>query len=292
MSNPRVAFELAGSRPPIAPPAGGSLIVQVVINVEHWPFDRAMPRTILPPPHGAAPLPDVPNFSWVEYGMRCGLPRLLELFADRGIPTVASMNAAVIEVYPRAAEAMLKAGWEFMGHGLRQATLHNEPDELQVIAETRARIQSFSGTAPRGWLGPGLQETVNTPDLLKQAGFDFVCDWVLDDLPAVIATETGPLVAVPYGLDLNDSVIYAVERHATGEYLNRAAATVKRFIREIKDSGPRVLTLALHPHLMGVPHRIAELEAILDLLGATNDVTFMTGAEICDWYKTSAESAA
>jgi peptidoglycan/xylan/chitin deacetylase (PgdA/CDA1 family) len=292
MSNPRIAFELASSRPRIAPPAGGSLIVQVVVNVENWPFDRAMPRTILPPPHGAAPLPDVPNFSWAEYGMRCGLPRLLELFADRGIPTVASMNAAVIEVYPRAAEAMLKAGWEFMGHGLRQATLHNEPDEFQAIAETRARIQAFSGAAPRGWLGPGLQETVNTPDLLKQAGFDFVCDWVLDDLPAVIATETGPLVAIPYGLDLNDSVIYAVERHATGEYLNRAAATVKRFIREIKVSGPRVLTLALHPHLMGVPHRIAELEAILDLLGTTNEVTFMTGAEICDWYTASAEGAA
>ena len=178
MSNPRIEFQFAPDRPPLPAPNGRSLIVQVVINVEHWPFDQPMPRAILPPPHGAVATPDVPNFSWVEYGMRCGLPRILDLLTERDIPAVASINAAVVEVYPRAAEAILKAGWEFMGHGVRQETLHKASDEGAVITEAIARLTAFTGTRPRGWLGPGLQETNRTPEFSSE--------------PAWITFVTGP----------------------------------------------------------------------------------------------------
>ena len=160
LSNPRIPFQFSPDRPTLVAPSGGPLIVQTVVNVEFWPFDQPMPRTILPSPHGVTHTPDVPNFSWVEYGMRCGLPRLLNLLSERHVPTVASMNAAVIDAYPRAAEAIRNAEWEFMGHGVRQQTLHKATDEREVIAEALTRIQDFTGTRPRGWLGPGLQETV------------------------------------------------------------------------------------------------------------------------------------
>ena len=113
---------------------------------------------------------------------------------------------------------------------------------------------------------------------------DYVCDWALDDVPALMKTGAGPLVAIPYALDLNDSVIYAVERQATGELYSRLTATVSRFDREMSDSAPRVLTLALHPHLMGVPHRIDELVRALDLLLKHRIAVFMTGSQICDWF--------
>jgi allantoinase len=283
LSNPRIPFQFSPDRPTLVAPSGRPLIIQTVVNVEFWPFDQPMPRTILPSPHGVTHTPDVPNFSWVEYGMRCGLPRLLNLLSERHVPTVASMNAAVIDAYPRAAEAIRNAEWEFMGHGVRQQTLHKATDEREVIAEALTRIQDFTGTRPRGWLGPGLQETDRTPEILKQEKVDFVCDWVLDDLPTWLETALGSLVAVPYALDLNDSVVYAVERHATGELFNRVNATVTRFEQEIS-TGPRVLTLALHPHLMGVPHRIDELARGLDLLLKHPQVSFMTGSQICDWF--------
>ena len=82
--NPRVPYQLSSSQKKLNPPEGKPLIVHVVMNVEYWPFDKNMPRGILPPPHGKTPEPpDLPNYSWVEYGMRVGLSRLFKLFEEK-----------------------------------------------------------------------------------------------------------------------------------------------------------------------------------------------------------------
>ncbi|HVE09548.1 MAG TPA: polysaccharide deacetylase family protein [Paraburkholderia sp.] len=284
MANPRTPYFFSTERAPLAPPAGGSIIAHVVVNVEHWLFEQPMPRTIITPPHGKETVPDVPNFSWADYGMRCGLPRIIDALASRGLPASTSFNAGVIDAYPRAAEAMHHAGWEFIGHGLHQKSLNHGDSEADVIGMTLQKIESFTGTRPRGWLSPGLRETVDTPEHLKAAGVEYVFDWVIDDLPTWLTTARGPLLSVPYNLELNDSIIYAVEKHSSPEYLLRVQRTLELFRRESQRQ-PRVLTIALHPHLMGVPHRFGYLEQILDLLAATPEVTFMTGAQIAQWYQ-------
>jgi hypothetical protein len=111
-----------------------------------------------------------------------------------------------------------------------------------------------------------------------------VFDWVIDDLPTWLHTERGPLLSMPYNLELNDSIIYAVEKHQSDEFLMRTERTLELFRREARKQ-PRVLTVALHPHLMGVPHRFGSLEKILDLLMNTPEVSFMTGSQIADWYR-------
>ncbi len=283
MSNPRIPYRFSTSRAPLAAPGGKRLIVHVVVNVEHWRFEEAMPRKIITPPHGQETIPDVPNFSWADYGMRAGLPRIMQALAERGIPASTSFNAGVIDAYPQAAEAMRVAGWEFIGHGLHQKTLNTEPDERQTIAATLDKIAAFTGERPRGWLSPGLRETHDTPDILAALGVEYVCDWVVDDLPDWMTTQHGPLLAMPYNLELNDSIIYAVEKHSSPEMYQRLADTVTAFERETKGQ-VRVLALGLHPHLIGVPHRIGYLEKMLDLLAAREDVVFMRGAQIADWF--------
>lgn len=281
MSNPRIPYRFTDDGPPLTPPQGKPLIVHLVVNVEHWRFDRPMPRKLLPAPHGIERVPDVPNFSWAEYGLRAGMPRILNLFADRGLPASASINAGVIDAYPRCAEAMREAGWEFIGHGVHQKAV--EGDEAAGIDLALEKIESFTGARPRGWLSPGLRETEETPDLLKAAGIEYVCDWVVDDLPCWMETRHGPLIAMPYNLEINDSVIYAVEHHASPEMLRRLRDTLAAFDRELARR-PRVLALGLHPHLMGVPHRIGYLEKMLDELMARTDAVFMTGSQIADWF--------
>jgi peptidoglycan/xylan/chitin deacetylase (PgdA/CDA1 family) len=289
MSNPRIPYRLAHRRPALPPLGGKKLLVHLVVNVEHWQFDQAMPRTILTPPHGREQIPDVPNFSWAEYGMRCGMPRLLQLLGERGLPASCSFNASVIDAYPDCAEAILEAGWEFVGHGVHQRSSQGESDERALIEMALDKIARFAGTRPRGWLSPGLRESFDTPDLLKAAGVDYVYDWVLDDLPNWMATKAGPMIALPYTLELNDSVIYAVERHATDEMGRRFDRTLTAFDRELA-TGPRVLTLALHPHLIAVPHRIGDLARMLDVLQARSDTVFTVGAGLADWFS-AAEAA-
>ena len=246
-----------------------------------------MPRTILTPPHGIGNVPDVPNFSWAEYGLRCGLPRMIDAIAGRGLPASASLNASVIDAYPAAADALLQAGWEFIGHGIHQRALSQDGGvgQAEAIAAALDRIERFSGARPRGWLSPGLRETSETPDLLAQAGVDYVFDWCLDDLPNWMRAAPRPLLALPYALELNDSVIHAVEKHATGEFGRRLDHTLNVYAREAAASGmPRVLTLGLHPHLMGVPHRYPDFEAMLDRLQRHSMTRFVTGAELYAWY--------
>jgi len=284
MSNPRIPYQMASQRAALPPPDGKPLIVHLVVNVEHWRFDQPMPRKLLTAPHGVESVPDVPNYSWAEYGMRVGMPRLLKLFTDRGLPASTSINAGVVEAYPACADAMLDAGWEFIGHGMHQQSMQAEKDEAALIQAALDTLRSFSGQPVRGWLSPGLRETDDTPDLLKAAGVDHVYDWVLDDLPTWLATRNGPMMAMPYNMEINDSIIYAVEKHSSPEMHRRLVDTVAAFGPELADN-PKVLALGLHPHLIAVPHRIGYLEAMLDHLQGRDDVTFMTGSAIADWYR-------
>lgn len=285
MTNPRIPYRMASERRPLADLDGRRILVHLVVNVENWQFDQPMPRTIITPPHGRETVPDVPNFSWADYGMRCGMPRILEAIGSRGLPASTSMNAGVIDAYPQAAAAMRDAGWEFIGHGMHQKAInHAGGDEKSLIVASLDKITSFTGTRPRGWLSPGLRETAETADILKECGIDYVCDWVVDDRPSWMTTTSGPLIAMPYNLEINDSIIYAIEKHATGEMLRRLDFTLRRFQRECRDSAI-VLAIGLHPHLISVPHRIHELEQMLDLLAAAPEVGFFRGGDLADWYQ-------
>ena len=283
MTNPRIPYQMSSSRKKLAPPSGKPLIVHMVVNVEHWSFDHAMPRKIITAPHGAENLPDIPNYSWAEYGMRSGMPRILDMFKANDIPASTSINAGVIEAYPECAEAMLEAGWEFIGHAMHQKSMQAESDEVGLIKASLNVLEKFTGTKTRGWLSPGLKETENTPDILKQLGLDYVCDWIVDDLPVWMKTTGGPLIAMPYNLEVNDSIVYAVEKHATSEMYDRFTNTLAAFDKELSDN-PRVLAIGLHPHLIGVPHRINYLQKMIDDLKARDDTIFMTGFQIADWY--------
>jgi allantoinase len=267
----------------LMPPDGKGLLVHVVLNVESWAFDKPMPRKIIGAPQGVETVPDVANFSWVEYGMRRGLPRIVEALQSRHLPATVSCNAGVFDDYPLTGAGLVETGWEFVGHGLRQESLHRAADERSVITESLQRMAAATGIVPRGWLGPGLNETSETLSILAEEGVSYVLDWAVDDLPLWLSTASRPILAVPYSLELNDSVLFAAHDYPDSEFDRRFDATVERLLRELP-SGPRVLALPLHPHLMGVPHRIGQLERALDLLGACDQVVFLTSGQIYDWY--------
>ncbi|MFV0295067.1 MAG: polysaccharide deacetylase family protein [Hyphomicrobiaceae bacterium] len=283
--NPRIPFEMSSERPKLPPLDGKTLLVNIVVNIEYWPFDQQMPRGILPPPHGAriAP-PDVPNYSWVEYGMRCGMPRLLSMLARRGLPATAFMNAQVADVYPSLAKAVVDADWELVGHGWFQRSLKQSEDEAAEIRRCLDRLQRLSGKRVRGWFGAGGGETHDTPEHLKRAGLDFIHDWLVDDLPCWMTTDEGPLLCLPYTWELNDVPAWVVHSHASDELLNRLQATLAVLERESEEN-PRIITFGLHPHIIAVPHRAYYMEKALEILQKRSDTVFVTSSAIADWYQ-------
>jgi peptidoglycan/xylan/chitin deacetylase (PgdA/CDA1 family) len=285
--NPRIPFQMSSERARLEPLGGKPLMVNPVVNIEYWPFDRQMPRGVLPPPHGAQiEPPDVPNYSWVEYGMRCGMPRLFDLLRRRGIRATAFLNAQCADVYPSLARATVEAGWELVGHGWFQRSLKQVEDEEAEIRNCLKRLEDLGKQKVRGWFGAGGGESMHTPDILKRCGLDFIHDWLIDDLPCWMTTTEGPLLCLPYTWELNDVPIWVVQGQSSGELLGRLEATLAVLDREL-ETQPRVLTLAMHPHVLGVPHRFYYLEKAFDLLAQRSDTVFVTSSEIADWFVAS-----
>ncbi len=287
----RLRYVASIDRPRISLPGGASLAIWPVVNVEHWLIDDPMPRQVLVAPTGASLQPDLPNWAWHEYGMRVGFWRLLEVFQSRGIRPTLSINGSVCTAYPRIADAAHAAGWEFMGHGFVQRPTHRISDQRGMIAETFAAIRAVTGAAPGGWLGPGLTETMETPDLLAEAGIRWIADWVADDLPCRLKTTHGEVLTMPYSVEVNDIPVQMIQHHVTTELASRALGTAERLLKESRSPGPlggaKVMSFALHPYITGVPHRIGMLETMLDRLMAMDGVTWMQGDEIAAWYRST-----
>ena len=280
----RLLYSAMPDREPLRLPDGARLVVWPIVNVENWDIDGAMPRTVLPPPMGGTLLPDLPNWAWQEYGMRVGFWRLLEALQSRDIKATLSINGSVCDVYPRLAGAAHEAGWEFMGHSQIQRPMHLVEDQRAAIRECVESITRLTGKRPRGWLGPGLTETFDTPDHLAAEGFEYIADWVMDDQPQEIATTHGPLVTLPYSVELNDIPMMMVQHHAARELYDRTMDQFARLYAEGEQSA-RIMGIAVHPYITGVPHRIGYFERLLDEIRQQPGVLFWTGDQILDWYR-------
>ncbi len=279
----RIDYSAIVDRPPLPLPDGGRIAVWTIVNVEHWSVDNPMPRTVLPPPRGKQLLPDLPNWAWHEYGMRVGFWRLIEAIESAGLRATLATNGAVCTSYPRVIEAALGAGWEIMGHGFKQGPMHALEDQRQAIRDTVNAIKEIAGKPPRGWESPGLTETFETADLLVEEGIEYVADWVLDDQPVRIRTSAGPLISVPYTVELNDIPISALQQHRSDEILRRGIDHFDRLYAEGAEH-TRIMAISLHPFLTGAPHRIKYLEQLYDYVGSKPGVCMMTGEEILDWF--------
>ena len=279
----RIVYEAIVDRPPLKLPGNARLAVWLIVNIENWETRRAMPRTVLPPPLNMPLLPDLPNWAWHEYGMRVGYWRVFDALIKRNITPTLALNGSVCQVYPRVCAAARDAGWEFMGHGYVQMPMHNLEDQRGAIRRTIDAIASFAGRQPRGWESPGLTETFETVDLLAAEGIEYVADWVLDDQPCELATDSGKLISIPYTVEMNDVAMMAVGMHASEEWLRRGVRQFQRLYQE-SASITRIMSISIHPYLSGVPHRIGYVEELLDLIRKEDGIIFMTGEQILDWY--------
>ena len=286
----RITYDPIVGRKKQTLPDGARMAVWVIVNVEEWDIQKTMPRTVLTPPAGGSPMPDIPNWAWHEYGNRVGFWRLLETLDNLNITAALAINGTAIKAYEAISRAAVERKWEFIGHGLTQTNMQHVKNEREDIIATRAEIERVTGRKPRGWLGPGLTETWETPDLLIEEGFDYVADWVLDDQPVWLKTRTKPILNVPYTQECNDVAMMLIQHHAATEYRNRAIDQFNQIYSDAADSA-RIMALVVHPYIMGAPHRSRYFREALEHIRAHKDVVFWTGERIHDWFVASNKPA-
>ena len=280
----RFDYSAIVDRPRLKLPRGARLVVWPVVNVEEWDIARPMPRGVSNPPGGVSVVPDIQNWGWHEYGMRVGIWRIMEVLQKHRIKPTVSINAKVCETRPRFAQAALEAGWEFMAHCYVQMPIHKVEDQRAMMRQTIEVLKKFTGRAPAGWLGPGRGQTYATLDYIAEAGFKWFGDWVMDDQPFWAKTLHGPVLSIPYSVELNDITIMLTGQHESDAMLRRVRDTFETMYREAA-RGARILAFGVHPYVTGAAHRIKYFDAMLRDLRKRKDVVFWNGQQIHDWFR-------
>lgn len=270
-------------RPRISWPNGARVALWVAPNVEHYEY--LPPRDPGRNPWPRSPHPDVQGYAHRDYGNRIGFWRMLEALDRYDVTCTASTNLAVFEHYPDIGKAMADRGWEIMSHGIyntRYLSSLSEEEEREFYVDCVETLRRHTGQQLRGMLGPAVSNTLRTPDLMADAGLTYHADWLHDDQPIPIHVEKGRLVSVPYSIELNDVPVF-LHHYDTDDFVAMVKAQFDTLYEEGSVSG-RVMALALHPYLMGMPHRIDGLEEILDYLLGHDLVWQTTASEIADYF--------
>lgn len=271
-------------REPVTLPDGNRIALWIGLNVECWKR-VALGPVIQPPPIPYEP--DPMNQGWLEYGPRVGVWRLMEGFDQLKLKITGIINSDACAIYPRIVEEGNKRHWAWVAHGQnnsrRQGDLQRgeEGDYLRKMAE---ELELSTGQRPRGWLGPGLSETHETPDILASLGFDYVCDWCNDDLPYPMRVTEGRMISVPYTLELNDIVLCIDKRFSGRQVEDAIKDQFNTLYAEASRSRPRVMCVALHPHLIGQPLYYGPFMRALEYIIGHDQVWATTSDEIATWY--------
>jgi peptidoglycan/xylan/chitin deacetylase (PgdA/CDA1 family) len=234
------------------------------------------------------PYPDYARLTHQEYGHRVGIFRVLEVLAKYGIPPTVAMDTLTAEHYPYLVRHCRQRGCEIIGHGVAASRVitskMSESEEHAYIQSALATLKRATGQTPVGWLGPAYGESARTPQLLAQAGIQYVCDWVNDEQPYRLQTPQGELCALPIMLELDDVHALWERQVPIDRYATLLTESFDTLCRDGAHNG-RVLVLHLHPWLIGQPFRIGFLDQALGAMVRREGVWAASGAAIVDWYR-------
>ena len=237
---------------------------------------------------GARDFPDYARFSHREYGHRVGIFRVLDVLEKSGIKPTVAMDALTADNYPYLVNHCLSRGCEIIGHGISSSqsisSRMSQEDETGYIQTSIEALTRATGSAPKGWLGPEYGESSRTPQLLSQAGIQYVCDWANDEQPYPLKSPHGELFALPVMLELDDVVALWNRRVTIGRYRDMLKESFDTLYVDGAQTG-RLLVINLHPWLIGQPFRIGYLDDALSHMMRRGGVWAASGSEIIDWYQ-------
>jgi allantoinase len=310
MDHDRWDWSMLSRRPGVAWPQGRRLAVWVTVALEWFPLNmKGQPFK----PMGAmqTSYPDLRHYTLRDYGNRVGIYRIFEALQRHGMRASAACNAAVARRYPSLIKDCTARGWEIIANGLDMDHLHHGgltlEDERALINQTLEILGAASGQKIRGWLSPAKSQSHATPDLLAEAGLDYLCDWVNDDMPYRVRTVSGSLgstpehyqrppgkgapegvsagrglVNMPHPIDLDDATILVQNHHTENDFRDALIDQFEVLYRESSQDNGRILAISLHPWVIGQPYRIGALEEALAHVMRHRGVWAATGSEILD----------
>ena len=261
-------------------PNDAKIVVMVTILYESWS------KGVVPghsPMALASPLEkgtlDLQGISWAEYGGETGIWRIGEILDRAAVKATFCTNAQVVERYRESVLAIHKAGHEIAAHSYTQDALlpyMTPAEEADMIRRCTGIIGDATGTPPTGWISPRATCTLHTPGLLADAGYRWHGDYNDTDLPYVVDTGCGDLVALMHSDFTDVRVILGSPRNFHDVYID--------MFDFLYESGrPEIINLSIHAHFGGRPMMAAMFAKILAYFGSFDRVSFASHEEVAKW---------
>ncbi|WP_375408824.1 polysaccharide deacetylase family protein [uncultured Methylobacterium sp.] len=273
----RYGYNALPSRPVYDWPGGKRLAVYVALNLETFDFGSGLGAELAP----GGPQPDVLNYAWRDWGNRVGAWRIRDLLDALAMPASILVNSRLYGDCPGLVEAFRARGDEIVAHGRtnaeRQGVL-DEAAERALIGEATDILARHEGRAPAGWLGPWISQSHVTPDLLAEAGYRYLLDWAHDDQPVWLTTRGGGrILSVPYPQELNDIPSIVARKDSAQDFADMIVDAFDEMLEQ-SQAAPLVMGIALHPYIVGQPHRLRPLRAALAHIASHRDGVWLTTA--------------
>lgn len=255
-------------------PGGKGLAVYVALGIEEYRPDDGLTEDIMP----GAPKPDRVNRAWRDYGNRVGGFRLIDRLSSFGIAPTILLNTDVYDTAAALVAHARAAGAEMVGHGRSNSdTLAGLAPEAEraYLRSVSDRIRAEEGSTPLGWSSPWLAHTPTTLSSLVETGYRYLLDLRLDDQPVSLPTEAGPLLAIPYAAEINDSTTAIGRQTAARDFADMIVDEFEELLAASREQA-LVMSIVVHSFVSGQPFRLRALSRALEHIGANRDRVWFT----------------
>jgi peptidoglycan/xylan/chitin deacetylase (PgdA/CDA1 family) len=270
------------ARPSIFWPEGARLVISLSMQFEAGAQPERGAQGPFPPLD--VTYPDLPMQKWYEYGIKEGIPRLLDLWDEKGIKVTSHMVGQAVEHHPETARDIVRRGHEAAAHGQTWTPQYSMTveEERDAYVASVATIERVTGTRPKGFNAFWLRGTPHTLEILQDLGFIYHIDDVSRDEPFIISVRDRPFCVVPYTVRNNDIVRFDNPALTVGQYILELKAEFDQLYEEGAHRC-RMMSISTHDRISGTPARVRALGEFLDYAKAHEGVVFLRKDEIARW---------
>lgn len=272
MDQDRYDWQPADRRAPVQLKSGAKAMAFITIPLEFFPLDPPA-KPFKHPGAMVTPYPDLRHYTTRDYGNRVGVFRLLKELEAAGLKATFAVNAEVARRYGPLIERIRAGGHEIAAHGVSTAHIHHaglsEEEERALVAETRSVFPDATT-----WMSPARNQSFNTPDLIREAGFTACLDWENDQRPLPMRTAHGELACLPNHNELSDFLLLGTRSQSDEEWADQILEAASQTVAEHALRGAQCFGFTLTPYITGLPFRIAAVARVL------KGLTEMEGLEV------------